>query len=144
MADQGVSYPPIDPSVLPQPATAMPPGVRDSGEIGVGIQYARADHTHASKARKQRITGVTTATYTWTYLTPFPAGTVPIVSAIAEDPANSAIDLYNVQVIGAPTNVSCQFRISRLTSGLFALLTGALGVNATPGNINLHCIALEP
>lgn len=134
----------FDPTLIPQPATTMPPGVADSGALGTDTRYALANHTHASKARKQRVTGITTATYTWTYPTPFTAGVTPIVQAIAEDPANSAVDLYNVQVIGVPTATSCQFRISRLTSGLFALLLGAIGFNVTPGNINLHCIALEP
>lgn len=131
-------------SSVPKPAVTMPPGVSDSGAIGTDQRYALANHTHASKARKQRVTGVNTATYTWVYPTAFPAGTVPICNAIAEDPANSALELYNVQIVGVPTATQCTFRISRLTTGLFALLTGALGFNNTPGNINLHCLALEP
>lgn len=133
----------IDQSV-PKPASAMPPGVSDSGSTGNAVPYARADHTHASKVRKERRTGIASATFTWTYPAPFAAGVVPIVTAVVEDPANSASDTYNVQVVGLPSATGCVFRITRLTSGLFGLLTGALGFNATPGNINLHCIALEP
>lgn len=129
---------------IPTPATAAPPAVSDSSAMGMVSLYARADHTHASKARKQRVTGISTATYVWTYLTPFGAGVVPIVQGIAEDPASSAIDSYNVQVVGAPTATQATFRIIRQTSGLFGLLAGAIGFNTTPGNINLHLIALEP
>lgn len=130
---------------IPQPATSSPPGVSDSGSQGATVnQYAKADHTHASKVRKERRTGVNTATFTWTYPTAFTNGAVPIVQAIVEDPANSASDSYNVQVVGTPTATSCQFRIIRYSTGLLALLTGALSLNSTPGNINLHCLALEP
>jgi len=129
---------------IPQPASSVPPGVADSGAAGSAVPYARGDHTHASKARKQRVTGVSAATYTWVFPTPFAAGVVPICNGIAEDPADSAIDSYNVQISGVPTNAQVTFRIKRQTSGLFGLLTGAIGFNATPGTINLHCSALEP
>lgn len=131
-------------SLMPQPASALPPGVTDSGAIGAGATYARGDHTHASKARKQRVTGISTASYVWTYPSAFASGVVPICNAIAEDPANSASDSYNVQVVGAPTNTQVTFRIVRQTSGLFGLLLGAIGFNPTPGTVNLHLIALEP
>jgi hypothetical protein len=131
-------------SLMPQPASATPPGVADNGTAGLGATYARGDHTHASKARKQRVTSVNAATFVWTYPTPFAAGVVPICNGIAEDPANSASDCYNVQVAGTPTNTQVSFRIIRQSSGLLGLLLGALSINPTPGSINLHCLALEP
>lgn len=131
---------------IPTMATAAPPGVADSSAAGAAsMQYAGANHTHASKARKQRVTGVSTATYTWVYPTPFPAGVVPIVpSPCIEDPANSSTDIYNAQISGTPTNTQCVIRITRQSSGLLSLLLGALSINPTPGTINLHCVALEP
>jgi hypothetical protein len=140
-----------DASAVPQPATAMPPAVQDASLKGVDTRYALADHTHASKARRQRVTGVTTATYTYVYrdkdgnLAPFAAGVVPVCNAIAEDPADSAADSYNVQVSGTPTNTQCVFRIKRQSSGLLGLISNLiLTFNTTPGNINLHCSAFEP
>lgn len=134
-----------DASAIPQPATAMPPGVADMGALGAADKrYARADHTHASKARKQRVLGVKTTTYVWTFPTPFDAGVVPICNAIAEDPANNAADCYNVQIAGPVTNTAVTFRIVRQSSGLLGLLLGALSINPTPGTVNLHCSALEP
>jgi len=145
----GVAYTPAPDisalqAAIPKPATTMPPGVSDAGAVGSQSPYARADHTHASKARKQRMTGVNTATFTWVYPTPFATGVVPICNGIAEDPADSALDSYNVQITGVPTNTQCVFRVKRQTAGLFGLLTGAIGFNPAPGTINVHCTALEP
>lgn len=129
-------------TVGPDPATSAPPSVNDAGAQGNILRYAMENHTHASKVRKWA-QAIAVANYTWTYPTPFGAGVVPIVSAIAQvAPGNT--DLYNVQLIGAPTNVSCQFQINRISAGLLALLLGALSINPTPGSITLHMVALEP
>lgn len=149
MVADGVSYPPgvsasQVQSLIPQPATTMPPGVNDSGAVGTGTKYALENHTHASKARKQLLTMPSASTtYTWTYPTAFNVGTVPIVSAIVQV-ASGNQDLFNVQVVGAPTNTQCTFQINRVSSGLLSLLTGALSINPTPVAATLHCIALEP
>lgn len=145
MAD-GVSYPPATAESLgvPLPASAMPPGVSDSGSVGTASPYARSDHTHASKARKQIITmGSAASTYVWTYPVAFGAGVVPVVSGIVQvAPANT--DLFNVQIIGTPTNTQCTFQINRVSAGLLGLLLGALSINPTPVAATLHMIALEP
>lgn len=127
-------------AAIPVAASSSPPGVADAGTAGnTPLVFAQGNHSHASKARKQRVTSVSTATYTWTYPVAFGAGVIPICSGTAEDPANSANDSYNIQVVGTPTNTSCVFRIIRTTLAL-----GILGFNATPGTINLHLLALEP
>ncbi len=131
-------------SNVPQPATAMPPGVSDSGSKGDSLRYALENHTHASKARKQRVTMASAATtYTWVYPTPFDTGVVPIVSGIVQVP-NGNSDLFNVQVMGTPTNTQCTFQINRVSAGLLSLLLGALSINPTPIAATLHLIALEP
>lgn len=150
MAD-GISYPPVDTSAfalantIPTMAAALPLGVADTSIVGANTnQFTGPGHTHASKARKQRVTGVNAATYVWVYPTPFTAGAVPVCQAIVEDPANSTADSYNVQVVGAPSATQVTFRIIRQTSGLFGLLLGAIGFNSTPGATTLHLLALEP
>lgn len=138
MSSDGVAYP------APQPATAMPPGVSDSGSRGSIPRYALQDHTHASKARKQIVTMPGAAsTYTWVYPVAFDGGTVPIVSAIVQVAAGNQ-DLFNVQVIGQPTNTQCTFQINRVSGGLLAILLGALSLNPNPVAATLHMIALEP
>lgn len=130
---------------IPQPGTGSPPAIVDqnAGSLtGDQAKYAPFMHTHPSKARKQKAT-VSTATYTWTYPMPFEVGTSPIVNAIAQV-ASGNTDLFNVQVIGTPTNTSCVFQINRVSTGLLALLTGALSINVTPAAITLHMTALEP
>lgn len=128
---------------IPEPADAMPPAVTDGASTqGNAPRYAREDHTHASKARKAKAS-VSTSTYTWVYPTAFDPGVTPIVSGIAQV-ANGNTDLFNVQIIGTPTNTQCQFQINRVSAGLLALLLGALSINATPATITLHMLALEP
>jgi hypothetical protein len=129
---------------IPKPATTMPPGVADGGAVGNDDRYARANHTHASKARKQIVTmGTAAMTYAWTYPAPFAADVVPIVSAIVQVPSGNT-DLFNVQVMGQPTNTGCVFQINRVSSGLLSLVTGALSINPTPIKATLHMLALEP
>lgn len=132
------------PQAVPAPATSMPPGVSDTGNKGSIPRYALEDHTHASRARKQRVTmGTAATTYTWTYPTPFDAGVVPIVNGIAQVAVGNT-DLFNVQVMGTPTNTQCVFQINRVSAGLLGLLLGALSINPTPVANTLHLIALEP
>lgn len=129
---------------VPQPATAMPPGVSDNGTKGSIPRYALEDHTHASKARKSRVTMSSAATtYVWIYPTPFDAGVVPVVNGIVQVPSGNT-DLFNVQVMGTPTNTQCTFQINRVSAGLLSLLLGALSINPTPIAATLHLIALEP
>lgn len=130
-------------ALVPQPANAAPPSVADASAQGNITRYAMENHTHASKLRKQIITMPGAAgTYTWTYPTAFGSGVSPIVCAIAQVPGGTT-DLFNVQVVGSPTDTQCTFQINRVSAGLFGLLTGALGIN-TPVAATLHMFALEP
>jgi hypothetical protein len=131
-------------TLMPKPATVTPPGVTDSGSLGSVLPYARGDHTHASKARKAiAVMPSAASTFTWVYPNPFAAGVVPVCSGIVQVPMGTT-DLFNVQVIGAPTNTQATFQINRVSSGLLSLLTGALSINPTPIAATLHLIALEP
>lgn len=131
-------------AVVPKPATTMPPGVRDSGSVGTADPYARADHTHASKARKQIVTmSAAAGTYVWTFPTAFAADVVPVCNAIVQVPTGTT-DLFNVQIVGVPSNTKATFQINRASTGLLSLLTGALSINPTPVAATLHLIALEP
>lgn len=144
IADMKAAIMPDVLALVPVPATVAPPGVADAGALGSAVPYARGDHTHASKARKQIATMSSAATtYAWTYPTAFAAGVAPIVSAIVQVP-NGNTDLFNVQVMGVPTNTGCVFQINRVSAGLLALLTGALSINPTPIAATLHMLALEP
>lgn len=131
--------------LVPVPSTMMPPGVTDLGAQGsaAGI-YAIADHTHASKARKSiSVMPSAATTYTWTFPVAFATGVVPVCNGVAQVPAGTT-DLFNVQIVGTPTNTQATFQINRVSSGLLSLLTGALSINPTPIAATLHLIALEP
>lgn len=128
-------------AAMPVATSATPAGIADTPAQGSDpLKFDAAGHTHASKARKARV-DCAAATFTWTYPTPFAAGVVPICNGIAE---TTSADLINVQLMGVPTNTACQFRITRYSSGLLALLLGAISVNATPLALKLHLTAFEP
>lgn len=135
-----VSFPPG-----PSPATSAPPGVSDSGARGSNMQYALADHTHASKARKAIASVASNAgTYTWVYPTAFGAGVVPVCNGIAQT-ASGVTDLINVQIEGNPTNTQCVFRISRYSRSFLSILgLDVLSFNSASLAISLHMTALEP
>ncbi len=133
-------------SGMPQPASSQPPGVTDTGALGDMMgQYAIANHTHASKARKGlAAVQSNVSTFTWTYPTPFGAGVVPICNAIAQTPSGNT-DLINVQIDGVPTNTAVTFRITRYSQSFLSLLgINILGVNSAAIGITLHMLALEP
>lgn len=131
-------------SLIPQPSTSAPPGVADNGVKGTDTRYALADHTHASKARKEiKTMPSASSTYTWVYPTAFASGVVPVVSGIVQVP-NGTTDLFNVQIVGTPSNTQCMLQINRVSGGLLSLLLGALSLNPTPIAATLHLIALEP
>lgn len=144
------SYPPSNlvpyalKTEVPSPANAAPPPVAVASGVGsMPMSYAMEDHTHASKVRRQIVAIPAAATYTWVYPSPFASGVVPMVSGIAQVPGGTT-DLFNIQIVGAPTNTQCVFQINRVSGGLLALLLGALALNPTPAAITLHAVALEP
>lgn len=129
---------------VPQPATAMPPGVADNGALGTDTRYALANHTHASKARKDRVQSAADGTITWTYPTPFAAGVIPRVVAVAEVAAG-VTDVVNVQVVDTPTNTSCKLLVNRANRSVASLLgLTVLSIPSQPGVTWVHVIALEP
>jgi hypothetical protein len=131
------------PPDVPMPATSSPPGVSDSGAVGNVQRYAMENHTHASRARKVRVQSNADGTLTWAYSTPFPAGVVPIVVAVAEV-ASGVTDVVNVQVIGTPTNTSCQLLVNRSNRSVASLLGLTVLSVATAGVTWVHAVALEP
>ena len=165
MADDSVSYPPAnlsgiqsqinqkaDTSALsavqasiPTPSSATPPAVADSGNVGnMTSVFALANHTHASKVRKIRVQTASDGSVTWTYSTPFPAGTNPIVLAVAEVAAG-VTDVVNVQVIDQPTATSCKLLVNRTNRSVVSLIgLTVLSVPSSPGATWIHAVALEP
>lgn len=132
------------PSAVPEPATASPPGVSDSGALGTDLRYALANHTHASKARKERMQCAADGTLTWVFNPPFGAGVVPRVTAVAEV-TQGVTDVVNVQVIGTPTNTQCSLLVNRTNRSVVALIgLTVLSVPSTPGVTWVHALALEP
>lgn len=150
MADQG-SNPAIDTSSfarkdeMPTAATSAPPSVADTSALGTqNTVYALANHTHASKARKARMTSAADGSVVWTFNPPFTNGVTPIISAIAETGVG-VTDVINVQIEGTPTSTSASLRVTRTNRSTVALLgLTILSLPSSPGATVVHAIALEP
>ncbi len=132
-------------AAMPVAATTAPPAVADTGAIGSLItKFATADHTHASKVRKARVTSAADGTYAWTFSTPFDVGVTPIVLAVAEV-ASGITDVVNVQVVGTPTNTGANLLVNRTNRSVVALIgLTVLSVPTTPGATVVHVIAVAP
>lgn len=93
------------------PAAAAPPAVADAGAVGDNPnEFARENHTHASKARKARAPCAADGTMTWVFDPPFADGVIPRVVAIAEA---AGPDVVNVQLVEPPTNLQCKLLVNR-------------------------------
>ena len=139
-----MNWPWSTPQAVPQPATAMPPGVADTGTKGTIPRYALEDHTHASRARKARIQSAVNGTITWTFDPPFADGVVPRVVAVAEA-ASGVTDVINVQIVDTPTNTQCKLLVNRTQRSVVSLIgLTVLSVPASVGATWVHAVALEP
>lgn len=107
-------------------------------------RYAMENHTHASKARKERLQCAADGSLTWVYSTPFAPGVVPRIIAMAET-AVGVTDVVNVQVEGTPTNIQCAVRVTRTQRSVVSLIgLTILSLPAQPGVTWVHLVALEP
>lgn len=133
-----------NPRAIPLPADFSPPSVADASVTGADtLMFALADHTHASKVRRERVQCLADGTLLWTFSSPFGAGVVPRCFAVAEV-ANTITDVVNVQVIDTPTNSQCKFLVNRTVRSVVALLgLTILSVPTAPGVIWVHVCAIE-
>lgn len=133
------------PPAVPLPSNVAPPSVADSSALGTPQgMYALADHTHASKVRKERVQCNADGTLTWTFTTPFGSGIVPRCFGIAEVAAG-VTDVVNVQVVDTPTNTQAKFLVNRTVRSVVSLIgLTVLSVPAQPGVTWVHVVALEP
>lgn len=132
-------------ATIPTPSDAIPPAVSDTGAIGTTpTKFSIEGHTHASKARKARVTTATDGSYTWTFDTPFDVGVVPIIVGVAETGVG-VTDVINLQVEGTPTNTGAKIRVTRTQRSVVALIgLTILSIPASPGATIVHLIALAP
>lgn len=104
-----------------------------------------ADGAAGTVFQSARVTTDSAGLFTWTFPTPFAAGVVPHVWAIAEGPNPAAGTLVNVQVEGAPTNTQAKFRVTKSAAAVASLLgLTILSVPATVGATPIHVFAKAP
>lgn len=126
------------------PGETPPPGATDIGAVGSQSErYARADHVHPSKARRARMQCAADGSLVWVYSTPFEAGVVPRIQAIAETGVG-VTDVVNVQVEGTPTNTQCLLRVTRTQRSVVSLIgLTILSIPASVGATWVHMSAFE-
>lgn len=79
----------------------------------------------------------------WVYSTPFEAGVVPRIQAIAETGVG-VTDVVNVQVEGTPTNTQCLLRVTRTQRSVVSLIgLTILSIPASVGATWVHMSAFE-
>ncbi len=125
---------------VPQPATGTPPDIASTGEKGsTPMQYALANHTHASRLRRARLQSASDGSLTWTFSPPFDVGVIPTIQAIAETGVGVQ-DVVNVQIEGVPTNTSVTVRVTRTQRSVVALL--GLTILSIPGSVGATWVHL--
>jgi len=96
--------------------------------------------SHPALVQRARVQTDASGNYTWVYPAAFPAGVIPLISALSES-ASSVIP-QGVQIVGVPTNTQCVFKVINLpsTSVLSIVVLGA------PGGAQawLHLTATSP
>lgn len=136
--------PPVSPADIPQPSTIPPPSVADTGAAGtMTMQYALANHTHASKARKGRVLVPVSGIFDVTFGVPFTAGVAPLCAVTAETTAGDT-NVVNAQIDGVTTATGLRIRITRTQITVASLL--GLSVLSVPTQIATyaHYICIEP
>lgn len=155
MADSVYFIPPAINAPLYTTATLPAPSdckqqfiqVSDVSGVGAGLMYSDGAtwRTIAFTAQRIRVQTATDGTYTWTYPTPFAAGTIPKLFVVAEGGAG-VTDVINAQTDGPPTATQCKIRVTRspLTSIALLGLTLAVPVSGTAvGAVWVSIIALQ-
>lgn len=139
-----VSNPGVSRSELPVAATSAPPAVADSSATGsMTQQYALANHTHASKARKGRVLVPVAGFTDVAFSTPFSAGTAPLCAVTAEATAGDT-NVVNAQIDGVTTANGLRIRITRTAITAASLL--GLNILSVPTQVATyaHYICIEP
>lgn len=130
-------------SAIPSAASSAPPSVADASATGtMTTQYALANHTHASKARKGRVMVPASGTHAVTFGTAFTTG-APLCVVTAETSAGDT-NVVNAQVDGTTTTTGFTIRITRTAITVASLL--GLSILSVPTQVATyaHYICVEP
>ena len=133
-------------ATIPTAGTGSPTAVVDqnSGVPGAAGVYAPFNHTHPSKARKDRVQTNTAGVVDVTFGVAFPAGVTPRCNAVAET-ASGVTDFINVQIDGTPTNTGMRIRVTRTQQTVASLLgLTILSIPTSVGVTWVHYLCLEP
>ncbi len=129
-------------ATVPTPSMVAPPSVSDSSTAGTMTTiYALANHTHASKARRAKLTVPANGTADVTFS---PAFNSPPICAVTAETTLGDTAIVNAQMDGAPTATGMRIRINRAQTSVVALI--GLTVLSLPTQIatTAHFVCIEP
>lgn len=116
----------------------------DGGSMTTDIEQAENLKGQSdSMTQRLRVNTNSAGLYTWTYTTPFPNGTVPVIECCCEGPDPQAGTVVNAQVEGVPTNTGCKIRVSRSTTSIQVLGINVLSLSAAVAT-TIHITARMP
>lgn len=82
---------------------------------------AQAASNPGDLTQRIRVQTDATGAYTWTFPTPYAAGSVPVIEIVAEGAVGST-DVVNVQTSGPPSNTQVTVRVTRTVQSVVSLL----------------------
>lgn len=100
----------------------------------------------AANNYQQSILTYTGSDVTWVYAVPYSTGVVPVIEAVASSGSGSSTAMYNVQIVGNPTNTQVTFRVNTIPAAS-VLLVGLLNLTLfqqAPSGVKLHVTARNP
>lgn len=131
-------------SDLPAAASGSPPATALDGSRGTSAEFARADHTHATRVQRTVLVTAADGTATWIFARPIAvaAGKLPPVAYMVEDTGPPVV----VQIVGRAmtgdgttdthTAISVKAQRSQLLPGVLVSLSVLLNFNVFGGPVS--------
>lgn len=149
----GLDVPPAMPDMsgfiaksdMPGAASVAPPATDIGGAAGTSMNYARADHTHATSVQRMRMT-VSPAgqPVRWTFVRPYDPGVVPVVTCTAQN-VSGATRPFVVNTVGDPAPTYADLVVFQAAQPTIALLGISLTLfSAAPSGTIVNCQAAKP
>lgn len=138
---------PVGPTGLTGPTSTTPGPTGPQGVPGAtgasGSIGAQGNPGIDAEQPRREILTYAGVDLTWTYPSAFTSGVVPVISGIA---ASTGTALYNVQIVGTPTNISCVLRVNSIPTASVSLV-GLLSLTLfqqAPTGVKIHVTARTP
>lgn len=143
---------------VPDPATSSPPPTDLVQKMGTSTRYAREDHTHKARVKRNVVTIAANGYATWTFSEPFE--NIPViahmvqetaglnrVNVIVTDVSKTSVTIYADRLKNLPVIQPVSGILTAVITGVNSIVTALSGLNLSGGSaqgakVNLY--AAEP